>query len=84
MANSESEKRLKFLAAMKQTEGADEQQLALLEKDIREQDKLIAGYQTENERLIDDMKRIRAATKLTEEKMFSENQKLKIELANVR
>ena len=83
-ANSDSEQRLKLLAAMKQSDTADRQQLAHLEQDIREQDKLIAGYQTENERLFGEVKRLQTATKATEEKMFQENQKLKTDLANVR
>lgn len=69
---------------MKQSDSADRQQLAQLEQDIREQDKLIAGYQTENERLFDEAKRLQNAGKATEEKMFQENQKLKTDLANAR
>jgi len=73
-----------MLAVMKQSDGIDRNQLAQLEKDIREQDKLIAGYQTENERLFDELKLVRTAGKSMEEKMFAENQKLKIDLANAR
>lgn len=83
-ANSESEQRLKMLAGMKQNDGADRQQLDQLEKDIREQDKLIAGYQTENERLFDELKQARSGNKSMEAKMFAENQKLRMDLANAR
>ena len=83
-AHTESEHRLKVLAAMKQSDGADQQQLAQLEQDIRDQDKLITGYQIENEKLCSEMKRLRAASKSAEEKMFQENQKLQIDVGNLR
>lgn len=69
---------------MKQADVAPGNQLAQLEAEMRQQDALMAGYQTENERLYEEMKKLRVASKSTEEKMFRENQKLKMDLANLR
>ena len=69
---------------MKQADVVPGNQLAQLEAEMHQQDALMAGYQTENERLYEDMKKLRVASKSTEEKMFLENQKLKADLANLR
>ncbi|XP_064629139.1 centrosomal protein of 162 kDa-like [Lineus longissimus] len=61
-----------------------QEQMALLEKEIREQEGLIAGYQQENERLFTEMKRMQTMSKVTEDRMFKENQKLAAEIMNLR
>ena len=48
----------------------------MLEKDIRDQEKLLTGYQQENERLYQEIKQMQAKGKANEARMFSENQKL--------
>ena len=63
--------------------GADER-LGLLEREVREQEGLLAGYQQENRRLYDDMRSLQKTSKLTEENMFKENQKLVTEITNLR
>ena len=47
-----------------------------LEKEVREQEQLLTGYQQENERLYKELKQIQAKEKASEARMFSENQKL--------
>lgn len=75
---------MKRLAEVKQNDDIPKEQLAQLEAEMQQQDKLLAGYQTENERLYEEMKKLRAVGKAAEEKMFRENQKLKVALANLR
>ena len=65
-------------------EGATQDQVLLMEKEIREQEKLLAGYQQENERLYTEMKRIQTMNKTTEDRMFKENQKLTNEVMSLR
>ncbi|XP_074662384.1 centrosomal protein of 162 kDa-like [Tubulanus polymorphus] len=60
------------------------EKLILFEKEIAEQEKLLAGYQQENERLYSEMKRIQVMNKVTEERMFKENQRLQTELMTLR
>ncbi len=57
-----------------------QEHLERLEKEITEQEKLLTGYQQENERLYQEMKKLQTISKTTEEKMFVENDRLKIEL----
>ena len=47
-----------------------------LEKEVREQEQLLTGYQQENERLYKELKQIQAKEKASEARMFCENQKL--------
>ena len=51
-------------------------ELRKLEREIREQDQLLTGYQQENERLYDDLKQAQIKNKNAEMQMFKENQKL--------
>ena len=53
-----------------------DEELRKLEKEIRDQDQLLTGYQQENERLYDDLKQEQTKAKTAESQMFKENQKL--------
>ena len=55
---------------------ASEEELKRLEKEVREQEQLLTGYQQENERLYKELKQLQAKEKANEARMFSENQKL--------
>ena len=57
-------------------QGVSEADLKRLEKEVREQEQLLTGYQQENERLYKDLKQVQAKEKASEARMFSENQKL--------
>eukprot|EP00063_Salmo_salar_P039984 XP_014014819.1 PREDICTED: centrosomal protein of 162 kDa isoform X2 [Salmo salar] len=58
-----------------------EGKLRLIEKEVKEQETIIQGYQQENEKLYLQMKALQAQGKLNEEAMFTENQRLLNELA---
>ena len=60
------------------------EQIAKLESEIREQDGLLAGYQQENERLYGEVKKLQANNKAGEESMFKANQRLNMELNQLR
>ena len=64
--------------------GTASEDLERLEKEVREQEQLLAGYHTENERLYNEMKKLQTLSKTTEEKMFRENEKLRVEVNNLR
>ncbi|KAL9968769.1 hypothetical protein ACROYT_G020891 [Oculina patagonica] len=66
----------KRVAAGGNLEGASEEDLKRLEKEVREQEQLLTGYQQENERLYKELKQMQAKEKANEARMFSENQKL--------
>ena len=55
-----------------------------LEREIQEQETLLAGYQAENKRLYEEIKGFQKQAKATEGSMFKENQRLTTELNNVR
>jgi len=74
----------KKIAAGGKLECASEEELAKLEKEVREQEKLLSGYQLENERLYKELKQMQAREKANEARMFSENQRLASELANLK
>ena len=59
---------------------ASEEELAKLEKEVREQEQLLSGYQLENERLYKELKQMQAREKANEARMFSENQRLGTEI----
>ncbi|XP_063055087.1 centrosomal protein of 162 kDa isoform X2 [Engraulis encrasicolus] len=61
-----------------------EEKLQQLQKDIREQETLLQGYQQENEKLYVQVKALKAQSKRSEEAMFTENQRLLHELAITR
>lgn len=52
------------------------EELKRMEKEVREQEQLLTGYQQENERLYKELKQMQAKEKANEARMFSENQKL--------
>lgn len=64
--------------------GISSQQIESLKKELEEQENLIAGYQQENQRLYDQVKALQKKAKATEERMFTENQRLQTELTNIR
>ena len=51
-----------------------------MEKEVREQEQLLSGYQLENERLYKELKQMQAREKANEARMFSENQRLGTEI----
>lgn len=55
-----------------------------LESEIQSQEKLISGYQIENERLYKDMKQTDTLHKATYDKLYHENHKQASELAQLR
>ncbi|XP_069393742.1 centrosomal protein of 162 kDa isoform X2 [Paralichthys olivaceus] len=71
----------------KQAEGTDpaaEEKLQRMDKELKEQELLIKGYQQENEKLYLQMKAQQAKSKAYEESMFTENQTLLNELTFTR
>lgn len=66
------------------TKGISTEQIENLKKELQEQENLIAGYQQENQRLYDQVKALQKKAKATEERMFTENQRLQTELTNLR
>lgn len=64
--------------------GISSQQIESLKKELEEQENLITGYQQENQRLYDQVKALQKKAKATEERMFTENQRLQTELTNIR
>ncbi|XP_030580549.1 centrosomal protein of 162 kDa isoform X2 [Archocentrus centrarchus] len=66
------------------TDAAAEEKLQQIDKEIKEQETLIKGYQQENEKLYLQMKAQQAKSKANEEAMFNENQRLLTELASTR
>ena len=85
-AQSVMEKRLSALAAVKPSDedSSAKQHLAQLEDDIRQQDRILAGYEKDNEQLHGEVRQLRASNKANEERMFHENQKLKTQLVNLQ
>ncbi|KAM7420107.1 hypothetical protein PAMA_014693 [Pampus argenteus] len=66
------------------TDSAAEEKLQLIDKEVKEQEMLIKGYQQENEKLYLQMKALQARSKANEEAMFNENQRLLNELTFTR
>ncbi|XP_068592227.1 centrosomal protein of 162 kDa isoform X2 [Cebidichthys violaceus] len=66
------------------TDSAAEGKLQQIDKEIKEQETLIKGYQQENEKLYLQMKAQQVKSKANEEAMFNENQRLLNELAFTR
>ncbi|KAI3361532.1 hypothetical protein L3Q82_013681 [Scortum barcoo] len=63
---------------------ATEEKIQEMNKEMKEQETLIKGYQQENEKLYLQMKAQQARSKANEEAMFNENQRLLHELAFTR
>ncbi|XP_048351023.1 centrosomal protein of 162 kDa isoform X2 [Sphaerodactylus townsendi] len=55
-----------------------------IQKEVRNQETLLQGYQQENERLYQKVKELQISNKKNEENMFKENQRLMTELASLR
>jgi len=83
-AQSETEKRLQMLAAVKASDVLSCDELSRLQEDIRQREMILSGYEKDNEQLRNDMKQLRAANKNNEQRMFHENHKLKTQLATLR
>ncbi|XP_067458602.1 centrosomal protein of 162 kDa isoform X2 [Thunnus thynnus] len=66
------------------SDSATEKKIQQIDKEIKEQETLIKGYQQENEKLYLQMKAQQAKSKANEEAMFNENQRLLNELAFTR
>uniref|UniRef100_UPI0037E7FD3C centrosomal protein of 162 kDa n=1 Tax=Semicossyphus pulcher TaxID=241346 RepID=UPI0037E7FD3C len=66
------------------TDSATEEKLQQMDKEIKEQETLIKGYQQENEKLYLQMKAQQAKSKANEEAMFNENQTLLNQLTFTR
>lgn len=58
--------------------------ISKLETEIQSQEKLISGYQMENERLYKDVKQTDSLHKATYDKLYQENHKQASELAQLR
>uniref|UniRef100_A0A3B3YGH0 Centrosomal protein of 162 kDa n=1 Tax=Poecilia mexicana TaxID=48701 RepID=A0A3B3YGH0_9TELE len=63
---------------------ATEDKIQLIEKEMKEQEMLIKGYQQENEKLYVEMKAEQSRSKANQEAMFNENQELLSQLAVTR
>ncbi|XP_078504284.1 centrosomal protein of 162 kDa isoform X2 [Lissotriton helveticus] len=61
-----------------------EERFKEIQKQIKEQEELLQGYQQENEKLYHQVKELQSQNKKNEERMFHENQNLLAELANVK
>ncbi|KAM6995229.1 centrosomal protein of 162 kDa [Tautogolabrus adspersus] len=66
------------------SDSAAEERLRQMDKEMREQEMLIKGYQQENEKLYLQMKAQQAKSKANEDAMFNENQTLLNQLAFTR
>ncbi|GFN80805.1 centrosomal protein of 162 kda-like, partial [Plakobranchus ocellatus] len=81
----EKDKDLKTTSeAVSALEDGGESHVSRLQREIQEQENLLAGYQAENKRLYEEIKSFEKRTKATEGSMFKENQRLTAELNNVR
>lgn len=65
-------------------EAPSKEQVARLEKECKEQEELLARFQSENKRLYEEIRSKEKAAKATEEAMFKENQRLNAEMASLR
>ncbi|KAM4580443.1 centrosomal protein of 162 kDa isoform 2-T2 [Odontesthes bonariensis] len=82
-AEEASEKK-RWVEAADAVDAATEETLKQMNKEIKEQETLIKGYQQENEKLYLQVKAQQAKSRANEEAMFNENQRLLNELAFTR
>ncbi|KAJ1151297.1 hypothetical protein NDU88_004080 [Pleurodeles waltl] len=61
-----------------------EERFKEIQKQIKEQEELLKGYQQENEKLYRQVKELQSQNKMNEERMFHENQILLAELASMK
>ena len=66
------------------SEAPTKELVARLEKECKEQEELLARFQSENKRLYEEIRSKEKAAKATEEAMFKENQRLNAEMTSVR
>nr|XP_034965347.1 centrosomal protein of 162 kDa isoform X2 [Zootoca vivipara] len=62
----------------------DGEMLKEIQKEVQNQERLLQGYQQENERLYNQVKELQLNNKKNEENMFKENQRLMAELVSLR
>ncbi|XP_038059164.1 centrosomal protein of 162 kDa-like [Patiria miniata] len=65
-------------------EGASQEEIKLMQKEIVEQETLLQGYQQENERLYNEVRKLQKSNSEGEERLLRDNQKLQMEVANLR
>ncbi|VDI37735.1 protein QN1, partial [Mytilus galloprovincialis] len=78
----ETEIRKKMVEGL--TDGASKGQVERFEKELKEQETLLEGYQQENKKLYQQLKTSQKQSKQAEERMFKENQKMATEVSNLR
>ena len=66
------------------TDTITKDRISKLESEIQSQEKLISGYQMENERLYKEIKQTDTVHKATYDKLYQENRKQASELAQLR
>ena len=66
------------------TDTITKDRMSRLESEIQSQEKLISGYQMENERLYKEIKQTDTVHKATYDKLYQENHKQASELAQLR
>ena len=66
------------------TDAITKDRMSRLESEIQSQEKLISGYQMENERLYKEIKQTDTVHKATYDKLYQENHKQASELAQLR
>ncbi|KAM8953029.1 centrosomal protein of 162 kDa [Pelodytes ibericus] len=83
--HSEEEKRKKKLYLLEEIKGpVSEEKMQPIRQEIEEQERLLLGYQQENERLYQKLKELQIRSKQNEENMFKENQHLQVNLMSLR
>lgn len=80
----DKESKTKLSEGSFKVEDSGESRTTRLEREIQEQENLLAGYQAENKRLYEEIKGFQKQAKSTEGSMFKENQRLTAELNNLR
>ncbi|GFR62042.1 centrosomal protein of 162 kDa-like [Elysia marginata] len=81
---ADKESKMKTSDGSPTAEGCEESRITRLDREIQEQENLLAGYQAENKRLYEEIKGFQKQAKATEGSMFKENQRLTAELNNIR
>ncbi|XP_022103502.1 centrosomal protein of 162 kDa-like [Acanthaster planci] len=65
-------------------EGASQEEIKLMQKEIVEQETLLQGYQQENERLYNEVRKLQKSSSEGEERLMKDNLRLQTEVANLR
>ena len=82
--NADDGNNINLKKALAEAGGLAEEQKKLLEKEISEQEQLLAACHKENEKIYAEMTRLQKANKTSQDNMFRENQRLKAELIAIR